>query len=156
MGWDIFIMDLPRDAPAINEIPHDYEQQPLGTGDEVRAAVLEVVPETDFSDPTWGSIEDPAFHIAVSISDEEPVMCVALHVHGGEPAPAVVAAIVERLGGTAADPSSETGLFSAENAEQSFNAFRAYRDRVLEERLNPGREEIPAPASPRRRLFRRR
>ena len=55
MSWDIFVQDIPRGARDAGDIPENFQPRPLGERSEVIRRILEVVPEADFSDSTWGT-----------------------------------------------------------------------------------------------------
>ena len=54
MSWDISIQHLPEGVATIDEIPDDFTPGPLGLRSGVIADILRVVPDVDFTDPTWG------------------------------------------------------------------------------------------------------
>lgn len=134
MSWDIFVQDLPGEARSIADIPRDFRPKPLGSRSEIITKIKEICPLAAFSsDSGWGSISGPGLAIDVNVGDEEPVMCVAFHVYGGEAAPGVVADMLDGLGlrGLDCGGDSETGFFDREAAEGSFRRWREYRDHVL-------------------------
>ena len=51
MSWDIFVMDLPRESRALEDIADDFEPAPIGRRSEIIRQILEVAPLADFSDP---------------------------------------------------------------------------------------------------------
>jgi len=137
VSWDIYVMDLPADARTLADIPHDYKPGPLMPRAELIEGISRVVPDVDFSDPTWGVIDGPGFSIEVSIRADDPVESFSFHVRGGDMAAAVVADILDHLGLQAVDPQTKSGLFDRETAVASLTAWRAYRDRVIGERPGP-------------------
>ena len=56
----------------------------------------------------------------------------ALNVRGDASAANAVAALLDRLGFRALDVQSPTGIFDAGMAGGSFEAWRSYRDRIVE------------------------
>jgi hypothetical protein len=132
MSWDLFVMDLPLDATTIDDIPKDFVGAPLGSRSDLVARITDVVPEADFSDPSWGLIDGPDFSIEINMGRDEQVESFAFHVRGGDLAIGVVAEILDNLGLRAVDPQSETGaLFTPASARESLGAWRAYRDAAL-------------------------
>lgn len=91
MSWDIFVQDLPRDAATVADIPQDFKPAPIGKRADVIARIKEVVPSTDFSDPSWGQIEGEDWSIEVNIGKNETCSGFALHVRGGDEAVGVTA-----------------------------------------------------------------
>ena len=131
MSWDIFVLDLPADAETIEAIPSDFVPRPLGPRAEIIAAIRTVVPDADFTDPTWGQIVTPAFVIEVSLGENELVDSIAFHVRGGEEAVASIAAMLDVLGFRAFD--AQVGdIFNPEAALASFRSWRSFRDRALD------------------------
>ena len=131
MSWDIFVQDLPADAETVDAIPADFVPRPLGSRADIIAAIRRVVPSANFTDPTWGQIEAPAFSIEVNLGHDDVVGSFALHVRGGDEAVACVAAILDALGVRAIDSSSGE-FFNREAAAQSFGRWRRYRDQVID------------------------
>jgi hypothetical protein len=124
-------MDLPREAQTVDDIPKDWAGKSIGQRDRLITEILTVVPEADFSDPTWGTVDGPDFSVEISMG-RESVDCITFHVRGGDGALAVVAAILERLQLKAVDPQSRDGsLFTPESAAVSLAAWRRYRDSAL-------------------------
>ena len=130
MSYDIFVQDLPASASTIDEIPEDFEPSPLGPRQTIIDGILDVLPDADFSDPTWGKIDADGWSIEVNISEEDPCQSFALHVRGGDEALGAVAAILDRLGFRALS-TTDGGMFSADQASiDSFKKWRDYRDQM--------------------------
>lgn len=60
MSWDVLLFRLPADITSSKDIPADYSPPPLGTPQDVGAAVRAAVPGVDLSDPAWGELVGPA------------------------------------------------------------------------------------------------
>jgi hypothetical protein len=131
MSWDIFVQDIPEDARTITDIPDNFRPRPLGPRSEVLRLIREVVPQIDFSNPSWGVIEGPDYSVDLSISETEDVASFVLHVRGGDTAAGLVADLLTRCGWRALDPASESGIFDPDKAIESLRKWRSYRDRVL-------------------------
>jgi hypothetical protein len=71
MSWDIIVQDFPKDVKSAKDIPADYHPKPIGTRSEIIAKILEVVPSADFSDLSWGDIDEDGWSIEVNLGDEE-------------------------------------------------------------------------------------
>ena len=132
MSWDIFVMDLPRGIGSVADIPDDFKPSTIGPRKVIVEAIAAVAPGVDFSDPTWGYIDDLAYSIEVNIGEADPVESFAFHVRGGDLAVGVIADILERLDLQAIDPQSESGLFDPASATESLQRWRAYRDSVIQ------------------------
>ncbi|KRD03870.1 MULTISPECIES: hypothetical protein [unclassified Streptomyces] len=136
MSRDVFIMRFPPDAGAVDEIADDWEPPSLGSGRDVRAVLAEVLPGIEYSKSGWGDYEGPGFSISTPVdeADDAPVAGVSLFIHGGSEAAAHAAlAIADALKARAFDTGSGDFL-TADSARSAFDAWRAYRDRVLDQR----------------------
>ena len=130
MSWDISIQDLPRDVQDVADIPNDFQPSPLGPRDAVIARIHEVLPDVDFSDPTWGMFVRPGFSIEFNMGAQEICSGFMLHVRGGSRAMEAIARLLQHLQLRGID--CQTGdFFSVEAAQGSFGQWQAYRDRVI-------------------------
>lgn len=136
MSWDLYAQDLPAEAKSVSEIPADFSPRTLGPRTEIIAKIKEVVPTADFSDPSWGLVDGPGYSIEISLGDDE-VNCFAFHVHGDELPIGWIEAILKRLNLRAIDMQSAE-LFNREAAVESFNQWKAYRDRSTGKDRNEG------------------
>lgn len=132
MSWDIFVQQLPDAATSVDDIPDDFVPGPLGPRDEVITGIHDVFPNVDFSEPTWGQVEEDGFSIEIDIDSRDPVTSFALHVRGDAAGAPAVAALLERLGCRALDPQSPTGIFDAATAPESHARWQRYRKFVVE------------------------
>src|SRR5579864_3246628 len=57
MSWDVFVLNLPPGIRSLDDIPKDFEPPLLGTRADLIAKV--VYPQTDFTDPSWGTLKLP-------------------------------------------------------------------------------------------------
>lgn len=130
MSWDISIQDLPEDARTLEEIPDDYQPKPLGNRIEIIARIQEVLPGVDFSDPSWGMLDDPSFSIEFNMGSEELCTSFMLHVRGGGNAMTTITRLLNRLKLRGIDCQT-SGFFSPEAAEASFSEWKLFRDRAL-------------------------
>lgn len=130
MSWDIFVQDLPPEAESVSEIPADFRPAMLGKRPIIIQRIKEVVPDANFSDPSWGLIDGEDWSIEVNIPDEDCVGFV-LHVRGQDAAVGLVAAILQHLDVRALD--SQTGAFfvASPEATRAFGTWRKYRDRAI-------------------------
>ncbi len=107
------------------------------------ARILEVLPDVDFSDPTWGMFERPGFSIEFNMGAEEICGSFMLHVRGGGDAMATVARLLQHLQLRGID--CQTGdFFSIEAAQNSFGQWQAYRDRVIGQETRSDETDNPA------------
>ncbi|MGW7340135.1 DUF4253 domain-containing protein [Streptomyces sp. NPDC054808] len=82
MSSDVILLHLPDGVTSAQEIPADYIPAPLGRRGDVHAAVTQVVPDLDLSDPEWGEISSRTWSIELNIGSEDPVDSVMLHIRG--------------------------------------------------------------------------
>ena len=130
MSWDIFAVRLPEGLNDVADIPDDFSAPVFASQAEVISAVLDVAPDADFTDPTWGEVNGPGFSVEVNVS-KDPCDSFAFHVRGSDSAIGFVAAVLERLGIQAFDPQSDTGIFDASSATTSMAEWREFRDRSI-------------------------
>ena len=131
MSWDLFVQDIPESVQALGDIPDDFHPRPLGSRSEIVRQILEVVPDADFSDPAWGTVDQPEYSMEFNLGGDEEVTSFTLHVRGGDAAAGLVADLLNRCGWRAFDPASESGVFDPASAAESLQRWRAHRDRVL-------------------------
>ena len=131
MSWDIFVHDFPEILDSVSDIPDDFQPPAIGSRSEVSAKLLEVFPDTDFTDPAWGVIDAEDFSIEVSIGSDEPCTGFALHVRGSDDAVGAVAAILDHLQLRAIDMQTGEFFVAGVAAQESFAKWREYRDRTV-------------------------
>ncbi|MEU5669656.1 hypothetical protein ABZ749_04635 [Micromonospora sp. NPDC047753] len=132
MSWDVLIFDAPADARSVDQLPQDFNPPPLGTGPDVRRWLRENLRDLDFSDPEWGRLVGPTWHIELNIGPHDPVDSIMLYVRGGgDDVLAAIARIVASVGGRALDIS--TGEFLTDEPTQTagWHGFQQYRDQIL-------------------------
>jgi len=133
MSWDLFVQDLPNGIESVAEIPDNFEPAQIGSRTRVIDAIRSLYPETNFTDPAWGTLELPGCSIEFNLGSEELLQSFAMHVRGGESAPDVIAHILQGLDLQALDPSSDSGLFQSVAAlrSQSYARWLVHRSKVL-------------------------
>lgn len=138
MSCDIFVQDIPEGVKQISDMHEkhsNFKPRLIGMRSEIIRKIKEVVPEADFSNPSWGIIEGDGFSIEANMGNEEECKGFVFHVRGGDNAAFVICEILKKLGLRAFDPSSETGLFEiGSGAIKSFQQWRQYRNKVLKEK----------------------
>ena len=130
MSWDIFVMNLPPGIKSIDEIPKDWRPPPLGPRSQIIAKITRLYPQSDFSDPSWGTLQLPGCWIEFSLGKDEQVDSFAMHVRGGDVAPEIVARILSELGMPAI--AAPGGIIRNDPAQllEGFNRWRGFRDYV--------------------------
>ena len=132
MSWDIIAQDVPKDAATVQEIPDDFQPQPIGNRAHLIARIQQVVPQVDFTDPSWGIIEGDDWSIEVSTGDTEICKSIAFHVRGGDGAIGVVASILDALKLRAIDCQSSEFFTTGPETLERFHAWRRYRNRAVD------------------------
>jgi len=130
MSWDIFVQDFPVDAKTIEDIPVDFAPRTIGRRSEVIEKIKGILPDADFSDPSWGRVELPECSMEINMGEAEEMDGFAFHVHGGEKAPATIVKILQTLKLRAVDNGTGDFLDTA-TAVRGFEAWRDYRDQVM-------------------------
>jgi hypothetical protein len=128
MSYDIFVQDIPDSANTIEDIPDDFTPQEIGSRNEIISSILEIVPEADFSDPTWGNINGESFSIEVNLGEDEILTSFALHANGDKTALTIISAILNHLDLRGFDPD---GIFDPKRSSKSFKNWKEYRDFVI-------------------------
>jgi hypothetical protein len=125
MSWDVFIQHLPASAVSVEDVPDDFAPLPLGSRAYVLNVIASVFPAADASDPTWLTLETPAYSIDFGLGAEDPVPSVVLHVRGDESVIPPIASLIEKFGARALD--SWTGeFFEPSSAADSIRRWSAY------------------------------
>jgi hypothetical protein len=133
MSWDISVQDIPVGAVSIADIPDDFSPKVLGNRNDIIARIKEVCPDADFTDPSWGLIDNSEFSIEVNIR-QETVQGFMFHVRGSGEAAKVIDNILRHLNFRGLDCSAGE-IFSLEHAEKSFSEWQKYRDQVVQHQV---------------------
>jgi hypothetical protein len=131
MSWDVFALAVPPEIKSVEEMPPDFKPMSLGTRSAVISKIKELIPTADFSDPAWGLIDGDGWSIEVSMGKNEDCDGFALHVRGADEAVAVVAGILDGLRIRGIDAQTAEFFIPGPTAIESFQSWRAYRDRAV-------------------------
>jgi hypothetical protein len=134
MSWDIFVQDFPKDATTIDDISDDFQPALIGPRLELIALIKEVVPNADFSDPSWGLINSNDWSIEIDMGSEDECNGIAFHIRGGDEAAGLIAAILDHLDLRALDSQSGDFFVAGPEAMDSLKKWREYREKVLSEK----------------------
>jgi len=104
MSWDLFIQDW-GDHKTLNEIPEEFQPQSIGKRSDLIEKIKSIEPTTDFSDPSWGNLENENFSIEFNMGHEEQCMGFAMHVRGKENALRCIRNLLTKLNLKATDGS---------------------------------------------------
>ena len=120
--------------PRVEELPEDWVGIPLGPCESVRSKLSSAVPQIDWSDPTWGQLDERDYSIEFNIGEDEPCESVMLHIRGSDAG--------NFLHGILRDISQNTGWYIMVGEEwfhqstdpmKGFGEFTAFRDKLFQE-----------------------
>ena len=80
MSWDIMAVNSSRELQHLEELADD-PQIPLGTLSEVRNAIAQLFPSTDWSEPEYGLFADDSGTIEFDLGGGEDVRILWITVH---------------------------------------------------------------------------
>jgi hypothetical protein len=130
MSWDVFTMRCPKEYENFADGPNGWHPEDLGTVQQVRAAVVAVIPEVTWYEDGWGSGEGNGFSVEVPPlgTEDELINHFTLMFRGGGDAAVVAMAVAEALdaralgGGEFLDP---------ENAVEALSEWHRFRARAV-------------------------
>ncbi|MFZ5985697.1 MAG: hypothetical protein ACOYWZ_01045 [Bacillota bacterium] len=82
MSWGIVLVKVPDEVRTLSELPKDYSPPPLGTLNHILDMLKELLPDVDFSNPSWGILGTEKGSIEFSIGDKDPVESIVLYIRG--------------------------------------------------------------------------
>ena len=132
MSWDIFIQDLPEGIQSVADIPEDFRPSALGPRSELIAAILEVFPQADFTDPAWGVVDEADFSIEFNMGDRTEVRSIVLHIRGGDSAASAVERLLSHLGRRALDTGTGELFQGGSPSTKGIRRWRAHRDKIVD------------------------
>ena len=136
--------------PPVEQMPGDWRGEVLGSQTEVREKISAVLPEVDWSNPTWGILEGDGFSFEFNVGSEDPFDGFMIHVRGGGPAIIPLLRLAEATGWYLLDCSQGEWLHHCKDPEAGWVGFQAYRDKViskLQKRAEPDASSNGGPAS---------
>lgn len=137
MSWGLGAFNISADYKTVADLPPGFKPDPIGSRDEVRQAIVTILPSVDVSDPRYVVYQDQEGVIEFSIGDSE--ICESLGVRivgGGDPIP-IIDRIFRSLNVRGVD--YQTGdFFSIETSVVSHSDWKQFRDSVI-----PTKEEPP-------------
>jgi len=125
------LLRFPPGAASLDDLGDDIGEV-LGTTEDVRQCLANVLPTLDLTDPTWGVLESDDYSIEFSIGSEEPCRAVMLHIRGLDDALEPVRAVCEATDWQAIDCSSGDVIDFAVDPARGLRAWRDYRDRLTQ------------------------
>lgn len=127
MSWDILIINSNK--------PVDFEKDEWANF-ESRSSVIKnierVFPDSNWSDPSWGVLNNERAVIEFNIGDKEDMDNIfMLHVRGGQNPTSEIAKLCRSFDWIAFDISSEKFIDNNQPTIDSFNQWESYRDQVV-------------------------
>jgi hypothetical protein len=81
MSWDVLMLNPMNSAQTFDDLGDTNPLHPLCSSlADLHVRVLEVFPDTDWSDPAWGRVMTVHGSIEFNVGRETPITCIALHV----------------------------------------------------------------------------
>jgi hypothetical protein len=130
MSWDLFIQDW-GSYKNLDEIPDNYNPSPIGTRTEIIRKIKGLIPEVNFSDPSFGVLDMSEFSIEFNMGEDEEQDSFILHVRGNEKVVPLIAHILKELELKAADGSDEL-LEDFESLKEAYERWTGYRDEIFD------------------------
>jgi hypothetical protein len=131
MSWDVHVIKLDDLIRSLDDLPADFEEPPMGTAAEVRAAISRSFPETDWTDAAWGIVDGGPFAIEFNLGTDAVVTSFGVHVHGsGDPVRPLLAMCVANAW-RALDVQTTKLIDSSDPDRSSWARFGEWRDRVI-------------------------
>jgi hypothetical protein len=125
-------------------MPNDWRGDSLGLQAEVRQKISTIMPQVDWTDPSWGVFDGDGFSFEFSVGKEDPSDGFMIQVRGGGPAVMKLLELVESTGWYFLDCSQGEWLHHCKDPDAGWIGFQVYRDRVTSKMEN-GSEPGAAP-----------
>ncbi|MBO0320663.1 hypothetical protein J0X14_00020 [Muricauda sp. CAU 1633] len=129
MSWDLFVQDW-GDFDSLDEIADDFEPKSIGMRSEIIDKIKTVEPTVDFSNPSWGILENGQFSIEFNMGESEDFNSFVMHIRGNELAMPCIGNILSSLKLKASDGSSPF-FFDVEKSKGDLQKWIDYRDSIL-------------------------
>jgi len=130
MSFDIYVQDIPMDVVTADDIPDNFEAQPLGPRSIILAAIAAAAPDVQWPEAGTGTIRGYNYTIEIDLGKDDPVEEFAFFVRGSGDGLVVIAHILEALGLRAIAPDCDGGIFELNNAALAFDRWRMSGDPV--------------------------
>ncbi len=112
-------------------MPPDWKGTKFGTLEEVREQISECLPDTDWSDPSWGQYEGAGFLYEFNIGKDDHGSGFMVHVRGGGEAVSELLKLAMKRDWYVLDTSQGEWLHHCTDQDAGWERFQEYRDRVL-------------------------
>ncbi|MEO1032723.1 MAG: hypothetical protein AAFX55_15025 [Bacteroidota bacterium] len=129
MSWNLFVQDW-GDYKSLDEIPDDFSPKSIGKRTEIIQQIQEAEPTADFTDPSWGTLENDNFSIEFNMGNNEISNGFVMHVRGNEMVHSCIGNILEALNLKATDGSTPY-FFDIDKSKENLSQWIAYRNQLL-------------------------
>lgn len=134
MSWNVAVFACNTPPPPSGEMPPDFKLEILGSASEVREKISACFPATDWKDPAWGHFDGDGYGVAFNIGEEDPVESIGLRIVGSGDVVARLLELSEKSGWYLFDTSTGEWLHQMSDADEGWQEFQAYRNRVMGKR----------------------
>jgi len=131
MSWDISITKFSRIFHSIEEIPANEQALNLGSCQSVHKAVLEIFPNTNWSDPAWGIWDTPFGSVDFNLGADDPAKGMMLHVRASDEIIPLIVRLCLNNGWQGIDVSAGNFIEQAEEPEKGLKSWANYRNQVV-------------------------
>ncbi|MGD1945539.1 MAG: hypothetical protein ACFB0A_04530 [Croceivirga sp.] len=128
MSWDLFVQDW-GSFDSLEQIPNDFEPKSIGKRSELIEKIKTAEPTADFTNPSWGLLENEFFSIEFNMGDSEVVDSFVMHIRGNELAIPCIGNILESLNLRASDGSTPN-FFDIEKSKKEMSRWIDYRNSI--------------------------
>lgn len=131
MSWDVMVFDLGENPPPLEEMGADFKPKSLGLVSELRQTISAHLPQTDWSDPSWGICECGDFVLEFSMGTESKSDGFMVHVRGGGNALEALWSFALPNGWSLYDCSTGDFIDPESPEETGWLGFQKFRDYVV-------------------------
>ncbi|RKP55566.1 hypothetical protein D7Z26_10310 [Cohnella endophytica] len=129
MSWDVSFMKFPNAIKELEDLNEDVIES-MGNYNEVASILVEIFPDLDFTDPTWGVLERTDYSIEFNMPEEDNVTSFMLHIRGNQGAIEALRSIHKRTGWKAVEGSE--GILNLDlNPEKGLIEWQEYRNAMI-------------------------
>lgn len=129
MSWDLYVQDW-GDFDSLEQIPDDFEPKPIGNRSELIDKIKAAEPTVDFTNPSWGLLENEFFSIEFNMGDSELSDGFVMHVQGSELAIPCIGNILDSINLKATDGSTPD-FFDVVKSKKDMKKWVTYKNSIL-------------------------
>ena len=148
MSWDISVMASSSPPLPVEQMPSDWCGVSLGSQADLREKISTVLPQVDWSDPTWGIFDGDGFSFEFNMGKQDPSDGFMIHVRGGGPAVTKLLELGASTGWFLLDCSQGEWLHHCKDPDAGWVGFQAYRDHVLSTMRTNAEPDAPPNGGP--------